>query len=134
MSELEKNSRIDHLPPIITVPAFYRDTRLCPVFYLRSYLKRTQKIRQSDSLFITLVRPHKAAAKSTLRRFLAEALLKCGVSTTPGSTRSTSSSKARSAGASMSTILEAGDWAHAGVFKKHYYKAVPFDFQTSIFS
>ena len=63
-----------------------------------------------------------------------KALLKCGVSTTPGSTRSTSSSKARSAGASMSTILEAGDWAHAGVFKKHYYKAVPFDFQTSIFS
>ena len=31
-------------------------------------------------------------------------------------------------GASMTTVLEAGDWAGANVFKKHYYKALPLSF------
>ena len=126
--ELEKNSRQDHLPPVITVDAFYSDTRLCPVFYLRAYLKRTESIRSSDSLFVTLNRPHSAASKSTLRRYLVDALGECEVFSTPGSTRSEASNRARAMGASMEDILKAGDWAGTSVFKKHYHRVVPFSY------
>lgn len=38
---LEKNSRVDHLPPVLVIPAFYEDPSICPVFYLKAYLRRT---------------------------------------------------------------------------------------------
>ena len=127
-ANLEKNSRQAHLPPVIDIPAYYTDTRLCPVYYLRAYLKRTKDLRTSDSLFITVSRPHSAAAVSTLRTYLVEALNECGAFGSAGSTRSASSSKARAQGAHISTILEAGDWASSRTFKKFYYKAVPLEY------
>jgi hypothetical protein len=36
-------------------------------------------------------------------------------------------------GAPMATILEAGDWAGADVFKKHYYHGVPLSFVQTVF-
>ena len=131
---LEKNSRQDHLPPVISISAFYKDTRICPVFYIKAYLKRTRHLRTSDSLFVTVSKPHAAAALSTLRNYVVNTLELCDVLTSAGSTRSTSSSKARAMGATMSTILEAGDWAAARTFKKFYYKAMPLDFVSAVLS
>ena len=132
-SRLEKNSRADHLPPVLVLPAYYEDTRICPVYYLKGYLKRTKSIRTSDSLFVTVNGPHKAASKSTIRRYIVDAR-ECNVFSSAGSTRSAVTSRARALGAPMSTILEAGDWAGAGVFKKHYYNAVPLNFLKTVFS
>ena len=86
------------------------------LYYTKVYLRRTAQLRSSDSLIVTLNRPHGRAAKSTIRSYVISALESAGVSATPGSTRSASSSRARSMGAPMSSILEAGDWSGAGVF------------------
>ena len=83
---------------------------------------------------MTVRAPNNAASKASLRRYLVTALEKCDAFTTPGSTRSASTSRARAMGAPMITILEAGDWAGAEVFKKHYYNALPLSFVESVWA
>ena len=83
---------------------------------------------------MTVNAPNRAASKATIRRYIVDALSECGAFSTPGSTRSAVTSRARALGAPMSTILEAGDWAGAGVFKKHYYHALPLSFLKTVFS
>ena len=134
---LEKNSRVDHLPPIVTITEFAQTKSICPVETLRAYVKRTEPIRQvskAKSLFITFKRPNNSASVQSLRRYLVAALEKCNAFSTPGSTRSASTSTARAMGASMTTVLEAGDWAGANVFKKHYYKAIPLSFIENVWA
>ena len=45
-----------------------------------------------------------------------------------GSVRSASTSYAVARGASLETVLQAGDWARASTFRKFYFKAVPLSF------
>ena len=70
----------------------------------------------------------------SLRRYIVEALEECGAFSTPGSTRSAATSRARAMGAPMATILEAGDWEGAEVFKKHYYHALLLSFLETVWS
>ena len=117
---LEKNSRADHLPPIVTISEYAQRKSICPVEALRAYVKKTTPLREKSnakSLFVTLKAPNNSASKQSLRNYLVSALEKCDAFTTPGSTRSASTSIARAKGAPMITVLEAGDWAGAGVFK-----------------
>ena len=51
---------------------------------------------------------------------------------TGGSVRSGSSSYALSKGASIATVLEAGDWSRISTFKKHYYKPVPLSYSEHV--
>ena len=134
---LEKNSRVDHLPPIVTIAEFAHRKSICPVEALRVYVERTKPIRRiskAKSLFVTIKHPNNPASIQSLRRYLVSALEKCDAFTTPGSTRSASTSRARAMGASMTTVLEAGDWAGANVFKKHYYKAIPLSFIENVWA
>ena len=90
---LEKNSRVDHLPPIVTIAEFAHRKSICPVEALRVYVERTKPIRQiskAKSLFVTIKHPNNPASIQSLRRYLVSALEKCDAFTTPGSTRSAS--------------------------------------------
>ena len=53
----------------------YSDTNLCPVVYLKEYIKRTRKIRQSAQLFVKLSKPHDKISRATLRRWTKTTLL-----------------------------------------------------------
>ena len=136
-TSLEKNSRADHLPPIVKITEFAHRKSICPVEVLRAYVKKTRPIREKSkakSLFVTVRAPNNSASKQSLRRYLVLALEKCDAFTTPGSTRSASTSRARAMGAPMITVLEAGDWAGAEVFKKHYYNAIPLSFVDNVWA
>ena len=67
---LEKDSRLDRSFPPITLRTYNEDPRLCPVYYLKAYLKRTESLRSTESVFVTIQRPHGAAAVATLLRWL----------------------------------------------------------------
>lgn len=129
---LEKHSRPDMMGDPIVLKAYNEEPRLDPVNYLKNYIKRTKLIRKSDSLFITTVAPHGAAAKQTMSGWLAQVIRMSGQDGTGGSVRPASTSYAVARGASLETILQAGDWARASTFRKFYYKAVPLNFHNLV--
>ena len=71
-SGLEKHNRPDMMGDPIVFWAYNEEPRLDPVNYLKIYIKRTKLIRKSESLFITTVAPHGAAAKQTMSGWLAQ--------------------------------------------------------------
>ena len=100
---------------------------------MKSYLKFTKDLRSSDRLFVTLRTPHGAAATSTLSRWLEEVIAMSGHSGSGGSTRAVASSQAISRGASLQSVLAAGDWARAETFRRFYFNPVPLSFQDNVF-
>ena len=50
-------------------PGYPLDASLCVVFIVKEYLERTKHLRKGiTSLFVTYVKPYKAASKSTISR------------------------------------------------------------------
>ena len=127
--DLEKSEGVSHCAPPLILEAYPEDPRVCPVHYIRAYLKETKGIRSSDRLFITLMAPHEAASVATITRWLKKTISLLGQVGSGGSTRSASGSQAIMNGASLKAVLEAGDWARASTFKKFYYKPTGLSFQ-----
>ena len=122
---LEKHSRLDQSFPPITIETYNEDQSLCPVFYLKTYLKRTASLRASDSVFVTTVKPHVAATVPTILRWLKSVISQSGQQGSGGSVRSVTTSTAVGTGVTIEKILKAGDWSRATTFKNFYYKPVP---------
>ena len=122
---LEKHSRLDQSFPPITLRTYNEDPRLCPVYYLKAYLKRTESLRSSESVFVTIPRPHGAAAVATLLRWLKSVISQSGQHGPGGSVRSVTTSTAIGVGVTIEKVLEAGDWSRASTFRNFYYKSVP---------
>ena len=59
----------------------YADTKLCPVIYIKEYIKRTRKIRQTSQLFVKLSKPHNGIRGATLRRWKKATLTLAGIDT-----------------------------------------------------
>ena len=62
----------------IEIQAFTASRNICPVLNLKEYLVRTKTLRQSESLFVTLVEPHKAAAVATIAGWLKSVIIQSG--------------------------------------------------------
>ena len=131
---LEKHSRPGLVSTPIKIDSFKTDVRIDPVYYVKSYLNKTKLIRKSDNLFVTHNAPHKAATTATITRWIAQVIGLSGQKGSGGSVRSGSSSYALSKGASIGTVLEAGDWSRISTFKKHYYKPVPLSYSDHVLS
>ena len=90
---LTKTSRPGYHPQPIYLEKFDPDKRLCVVFYIKEYLARTRDLPgQCSNFFITFSKPHKAATRATLARWIRKQLARCGVDMnvfTSHSTRST---------------------------------------------
>ena len=130
---LEKESRPDHIAPPIQVEEFH-DLELDPVACVKEYLKRTKPLRQTDSLFVTLMSPHKAASTSCLASWIVKVIEQSGQKGSGGSVRSMSTSKAIAQGASIESVLEAGDWVRESTFRRFYYKPNPLSFASAVLS
>ena len=131
---MEKHSRLDRSFPPITIESYNEDPSLCPVFYIKTYLKRTASLRSSDSLFVTTTKPHDAATISTLLRWLKTVISQSGQQGSGGSVRSVTTSTAVGIGVTMEKILKAGDWSRATTFRNFYYKPVPINHLQHILS
>ena len=105
--------------------SFPANDRLCPVTTLRAYEERTKGRREDkehSQLSISLIKPYKPVASSTIARSVLE---KAGIDTTifmAHSIRGASTSAAASAGVTTNDILNAADWSSASVFQKLYYR------------
>ena len=122
---LEKTTRPGHTGGPIMIEAYNEAPEVCPVFYVKAYLKRTEKIRTGTSFFVTVNKPHKQASATTICRWLKVVITQSGQLGSGGSTRSVSMSTAVGRGVTIDSIVKAGDWARARTFRQYYYKPVP---------
>ena len=76
-----------------------------------------------------MVAPFGAVAASTIAAWLKKTIALSGQQGSGGSTRSASSSEAMMKGASLHSVLSAGDWARASNFRKFYFKPSELSFQ-----
>ncbi len=121
-----KQGRIGYKPNLLELKKFPSDKRLCVYHYLAMYLKRTMDIRNGvKNIFLTTKKPHVAASRDTLSRWIKETLKLSGIDINifkPGSTRAASTSKAMKAGATVEEIMKSGGWSRASTFTKWYHK------------
>ena len=109
-------------------------TSLPPIWIMSTnilFFFLTAPLRQSESLFVTLVEPHKAAAVATIAGWLKAVITQSDQQGTAGSTRSVSSSNALSKGVTLEKVMKSGDWARASTFSRFYYKPVPVTLQSA---
>ena len=128
---LEKHSRPGFEGGPIEIEAFTASINICPVINLKEYLARTRALRQSESLFVTLLEPHKAAAVATIAGWLKSVITQSGQQGTAGSTRSVSTSNALSKSVTLEKVMKSGDWVRASTFRQFYYKPVPVTLQSA---
>ena len=111
----------------ITISAYSKDKKICPVFLLKYYIKRTAALRQNNQLFINNSKPHKPISKDTLSRWIKKGINKAGINTakySSHSTRSASTSAAAAASVDITTIMKAAKWSSSCTFSKHYNKPI----------
>lgn len=122
-----KQGRPSYKPNILKLKS-YSDKKLCVVRYMRQYLERTAELRgDCRQLFITTTKPHRAATRNTISRWVKKVLQTAGVSTVEfaaGSTRAAASSKANRAGVPIDEILKAGGWSQENTFTKWYKRNI----------
>ena len=137
---LAKNQSQDFQPPDIFVPELKslssvpEDKKWCPVRALKWYIARTKPLRGSESqLFITSTRPHRAASRDTISRWIVQAIQ----SGTPGSpsdrtgqgvhahdTRAVTTSWALLRGVPVEEIMQAACWKSPSTFSSCYLRDV----------
>ena len=124
VSSLLKQSRPgNHLKPI-KLNRFDDDKNICVVSALELYLLKTVAIRNdTDQLFISYLRPHKAVTVGTIAKWIKRMLSLSGVNVTTfgsHSTRAASASAVYNYGCGIETIMNAAGWSEAETFKRFY--------------
>ena len=105
----------------------YEDKKLCPVIYLKEYIKRTKQIRQSDQLLIKMSKPHDGISRATLRRWTQNTMQRAGIDISvysAHSTRSAATSLAASRKVQLADILASAGWRSSSTFARHYNRPV----------
>lgn len=104
----------------------YQDKKVCVVDCLREYLTRTKDLRgKVDSLFVCYSKPHGAASKDSIARWLKELLIKAGITGFDAhSFRSAASSELFRKGVPIDTILEKAGWSNAKTFHTFYNRGL----------
>ena len=132
---LEKTTRPGHTAAPIVIEAYNQAPEICPVYYLKAYIIRSKELRKSDTLFVSINKPHNKVSPATVCRWLKSVITMSSQSGSGGSTRSVSTSTGVGRGLTIDSIVKAGDWARSRTFKNHYYRPVPLnELQMSILS
>ncbi|XP_071963321.1 uncharacterized protein [Antedon mediterranea] len=134
---LAKTQTLKYSPPAVFVPtitsysAVDGDKLWCPVRALKWYIHRTKTIRDGVShLFVTSVPPHRAAAKSTIARWVVSTIQNAYTSSdTPPPAhmhqlRAVATSWALFAGVPVADIMEAAWWRTQSTFTSYYLSDV----------
>ena len=108
--------------------SFPTNKKLCPMETLCQYMTVTSLVRkESDQLFVAIIKPHKSVAPCTIGRWLKEILKLSSVNVSMfntwkqpilmHSTRSALVLAAADSGVTTSDILKAADWSTESVLK-----------------
>ena len=124
--KLLKHSGPNRLNDKFVYEAFKADIKLCPVNLLHEYCTRRRNLDiNHNALFFTYGKPYREPSSDTVARWVKDIMQKSGINTnvfTPHSCRSASTSAAKTAGASMETILKHGTWKNENTFTKFYHR------------
>lgn len=119
--DLIKTSNPNNFQPILRLPFFKHTVHLCVASALRSYIKKTEKIRISPYLFISYKKPHGKVSSQSLSRWIKNVLYNSGVDTKifkGHSTRHASTSAAKQAGVCLDEIKRTACWTvNSSVFQ-----------------
>ena len=112
----------------VSLRPYPADRRLCVLTYLNEYVRRTEKLRKTESrLLVSFVKPHKKVSRDTIARWLCCVLQRAGVDTSQyraHSTRAASTSHAASRGVPTDEIMRMAGWSSADTFQKYYKKPI----------
>lgn len=127
-SGLLKQCRAGLSNPVAELKSYPPDRRLCVVFVLKEYLKRTVNLRQGKTcLFISYIKPHNAVTRDTISRWL-RTVMKCsGIDSDKfksHSIRSASASKAKQKFVPIEDILKMAGWSNGQTFARFYDKPI----------
>ncbi|XP_071506293.1 uncharacterized protein [Diadema antillarum] len=133
---LAKNQTMNSTPGEIFIPALKtlssisQDKLWCPVRALKWYLHKTEELRTSDNLFISINSPHGSVSPDTISRWIVQAI-KAGGTTSILShkvrahdTRGIASSWALFQGVPLEDILKAAYWHNPNSFTSCYLSDV----------
>ena len=106
----------------------YHDKTVCPMEVLKCYIDLTKDIRgYLTGLFITTTKPYCKASKNILSRWVKEMLKGTGIDMkifSSHSTRSASSSMAKSVHLPIDLILKSREWRNMKSYAKPYDKPI----------
>ena len=108
-----KTDHPGHLPPQIHIES-HSNVNLCPVFYLKAYLRHTESFRTKPdgshvtSLFLGINRQHQPVCTKTISSWVRKVLCVAEAHMSPGSLQGVAASAALVVGVSLVTILQAG--------------------------
>ena len=88
-------------------------------------MTRTAELRDSETMFVMMVRPRGPASKATLASWIQQVLAHSGQRGSGGSTWSSAASHAAHCGARLEDVLGAADWASTNTFRSFYLQEEP---------
>jgi integrase len=114
--------------PVLKLPAYSLEPKLCVVEAIKCYLDKTKEIRTGDKLFIRSCKPYSAVCSQTIGKWLVKVLTEAGVNTRhfgAHSFRHASTSAAASKGICVDSILSCVGWSrNSSVFANYYNKPI----------
>lgn len=126
-----KTSKDGSMQPLLVLPFFHENLKICPAFTLQRYLESTKLYRHSIKfLFISLNKPYKAVSSQTLSRWVKEIFTECGVDSafTAHSARHASSSAAKRSGVDLDLIRKTCGWTiKSKTFARFYDREIVSD-------
>ena len=138
LNNLLKQSRPGKHPGPLVLESYELHSSLCIVKVFKEYIDRTKDLRNSEKLLVSTQRPHKGIAKATVSRWVRTFLHKAGVLSCygPHSIRSAATSKAKSRGIPLQSLLKTAGWDNVSTFAKFYDKVIQpeISIQTSLLS
>lgn len=111
--------------PVLFLPYFRENPKICPATALESYISRTRHIRNGiENILLTTKPPYKSATTQTISRWIKSVLSESGVDVSKfkaHSTRHASTSAASAAGVCIDTIRKRAGWTtESCTFAKFY--------------
>lgn len=124
-----KQSKPGRQNPVLVLPSFPEEPRLCVVECLEAYITKTAGVRTSENtkLFLSFHKPYQPVSRSTISRWVKTVMEKSGIDVTtykPHSTRSASTSAALRKGVPLKVIMKAAGWSTECTFAKFYNKDI----------
>jgi hypothetical protein len=107
---LEKHSWSGHIPPLLEEKSF-DDRNVDHVANMKAYICRTERLRKSYKLFVSLNILHRVAHKTIVDTVITQLITLSGQSSSFGSTCFAVASRAIGRGVRLQDILNTGDWA-----------------------
>lgn len=130
ITDIIKTSAPGRDQPVLFLPYFRENTRICPATVLSDYISFTKNIRpeSTNTLLLTYKRPHKPATTQSISRWIKQILSESGVDISvfgAHSTRHASTSAASLAGVNIETIRKTAGWtSSSNSFARFYNRCI----------